>query len=67
MHAGARLAQEDVLWFVHADTRPPPDALEHIRQALKQPDVIGGHFPVRFDGCSEEARFLTWFYRFLYH
>src|SRR4051812_3930463 len=27
MHAGACAARGEVLWFLHADTHPPPDAL----------------------------------------
>src|SRR5213082_3397740 len=30
MHAGARAARGDVLWFLHADTTPPLDGIERI-------------------------------------
>ena len=33
MHAGALAAAGDVLWFLHADTHPPGDAADRIREA----------------------------------
>src|SRR5262245_48922609 len=34
LHAGACAAQGAVLWFLHADTHPPPDGIERILEAL---------------------------------
>lgn len=62
MHAGARAARGEVLWFLHADTTPPPDAAERIAEALRDPRVVGGNFRLRFDGSRRAARFLTWLY-----
>jgi rSAM/selenodomain-associated transferase 2 len=62
MHAGARAARGEVLWFLHADTLPPPDAVRQIRAALAAPGVAGGHFAIHFDGDETAARFLTWLY-----
>ena len=62
MHAGACAAQGEVFWFLHADTIPPPEAVERIIEALKDPLVVGGNFEVRFDGERFAARFLTWLY-----
>jgi rSAM/selenodomain-associated transferase 2 len=62
MHAGACAARGEVLWFVHADTLPPVDGAWRIHEALQAPDIIGGHFQVRFDGTSRPARFLTRLY-----
>jgi rSAM/selenodomain-associated transferase 2 len=59
MHAAARMARGDILWFVHADTLPPPDAGARIRAALADPTVAGGSFAVRFSGSSRAARFFT--------
>lgn len=39
---GARAAQGDVLVFVDADCRLPPDLMESIAEALVDPDVVGG-------------------------
>lgn len=62
LHAGARAAEGDVFWFLHADTLPPADAVEQIEKALKDETVVGGNFEIRFDGGRPAARFLTWVY-----
>jgi rSAM/selenodomain-associated transferase 2 len=62
MHAGAQAALGDILWFVHADTHPPPDATHHIETTLARPDISGGCFAVRFDSTSWPAYFLAWLY-----
>ena len=62
MHAGACAARGQVLWFVHADTRPSPDCAARIAEALRDQSVIAGNFDVFFDGGSRAARFLTWLY-----
>ena len=63
LHAGVRVARGRVLWFLHADTAPPADALAAITTALKRdPHAVGGNFAVRFDGADGAARFLTWLY-----
>jgi len=62
MHAGALAARGEVFWFLHADTHAPADAAACIRDALRDPRVVGGNFRVRFDGVSGAARFLTWLY-----
>lgn len=65
MHAGALAANGDVLWFVHADTIPPPNALEHIQRRLETKSVVGGNFGLRFDGASNAAKRLTAIYPLL--
>ena len=62
LHAGACAARGGVLWFLHADTRPPPDAAGQIRAALRDPAVVGGNFTLCFEGDSRAARFLTRLY-----
>src|SRR5262245_23552343 len=62
MNAGARAALGDILWFVHADTHPPPDAARHIESALARSRISGGCFAVRFDSTSRPACFLGWLY-----
>lgn len=59
---GAEHASGDVLWFLHADSIPPPDAIPRIMEALKIPNVAGGNFDLRFDGDSAGARHLTRIY-----
>lgn len=65
MHVGAVQARGDVLWFVHADTAPPPEALQKIEAALRDPSVAGGNFGLLFDGGTRAARQLTTVYPFL--
>lgn len=65
LHAGACAARGEILWFVHADTRPPEGAAELILEALRESGVIGGHFALRFEGTgrpTRAARLLTWLY-----
>lgn len=49
MNAGAWTAGGSTILFLHADTVLPPDALHAIAEALRDPDVVGGRFDVRFD------------------
>ncbi len=65
MHAGALEASGDVLWFVHADTAPPPNALAEIGRILQDPRTVGGNFGLLFDGGSRAARQLTAIYPLL--
>src|SRR3954447_25371522 len=46
-HAGALAARGDVLWFVHADTIPPPAAISDINAALQDSSVVAGNFGSR--------------------
>jgi rSAM/selenodomain-associated transferase 2 len=62
MHAGALAATGEIFWFLHADTHPPENACDYIREALSDPAVVGGHFTIRFDGVRRAAGVLTWIY-----
>lgn len=62
MHAGACASSGEVLWFVHADTLPPPEAIREIMQALEDSGAVGGNFGLLFDGQSSAARHLTAIY-----
>src|SRR6516165_4030908 len=48
MNVGAKAAQGDVFWFVHADSEVPRDCLEQIARALEDPRWAGGCFRIRF-------------------
>ena len=65
MRVGAARAAGDVLWFLHADTRPAAGALGAMRAALADPRVAGGNFRVEWDGPSAAARRLTRIYPML--
>jgi rSAM/selenodomain-associated transferase 2 len=53
MNAGAAAAGGGVLFFVHADSVPPTDALVRIADALADPRVVGG----AFEHCFAERAF----------
>lgn len=50
MNVGAQAARGDILWFLHGDSRPPPNAEECIRAALKAQRHAWGRFNVRLSG-----------------
>jgi glycosyltransferase involved in cell wall biosynthesis len=56
MHAGAQASSGEVLWFLHADSRAPADAVDRIEEALRDPRVAGGNFAIVFDGDTRPAR-----------
>jgi rSAM/selenodomain-associated transferase 2 len=55
MSAGARTAAGDWLWFLHADTRVPPPALEALVAACRAP-TVWGRFDVRLSGPAPALR-----------
>ena len=62
MDRGARVAQGEILWFVHSDTLVPENAADLIVRAFADNGVIAGNFEVCFDGSGAAARFMTWLY-----
>ena len=65
MNAGAAATQGERLLFLHADTHLPENALLLMDAALREPDVCGGHFRVRFAGADWGAKSLTRIYPLL--
>ncbi|MEM1116742.1 MAG: TIGR04283 family arsenosugar biosynthesis glycosyltransferase [Bacteroidota bacterium] len=55
MNAGAERASGDVLLFLHADTRLPPDALARVREALARSEAVGGCFRTAFGTASGQG------------
>lgn len=49
LNAAARVARGDILLFLHADSRLPPDAYPSLAGAWRTPAVTGGNFVLRFD------------------
>lgn len=47
MNAGAAVATGDVLWFLHADSTLPDNAVRDIWSALNDPEMAGGCFRLR--------------------
>ena len=66
MNAGATRARAAVLFFLHADSFPPPQAFELIRQALADERVIGGAFEHLFAEPVWSLRAITWINRLRY-
>lgn len=60
MNHGAAAASGDVLFFLHADTLPPPHALDHIRTALAAARTESGIFRLAFDHDTPLLRFYSW-------
>ena len=56
MNHGAGSARGDVFFFLHADSHPPPDALEAIEAAVRG-GAAGGAFSRRFDASSRILQF----------
>ena len=52
MNLGAASARGAVFLFLHADTRLGAGALMAIREALRDPRVVGGAFARRYDSAS---------------
>ena len=61
MNAGAQHASGDILLFLHADTRLPPDADRLIEQALANGPQVWGRFDVRIEGQPRMLRVIAGF------
>jgi len=60
MNQGADAASEDVLLFLHADTRLPEDFDTPVFHVLKQPGVAAGAFELRIDASGKAIRFIEY-------
>ena len=60
MNFGARQAGGDILLFLHADTRLPPDGLEAVRNALLQRGAVGGAFRLVITPATAGLRLVAW-------
>ncbi|VAX10874.1 Glycosyl transferase, family 2 [hydrothermal vent metagenome] len=50
MNAGARSSVGDILWFLHADTRLPENAVEAVVEGLAEGDAVWGRFDIELSG-----------------
>lgn len=62
MNFGASKAKGELLYFVHADTLPPKDYVQHIQIAIKSGYPIGC-FQYRFDSDKWLLKINAWFTR----
>ena len=60
LNAGARAASGRLLLFLHADTLPPQDYGDLIREALDDPSTVAGAFRFRTDGSGAAMRSIEW-------
>ena len=65
LRTAAAQAKGDVLWFVHADSRPESGALEAIGSVLQSGSVAGGNFALVFEDEHYSARQMTTIYPYL--
>jgi rSAM/selenodomain-associated transferase 2 len=63
MNTAADVASGEILFFLHADSFPPPDALERINSLLQNPKILGGAFEHRFVETSWSLRAISWINR----
>ena len=59
MNAGTAVARGDILFFLHADSFPPGNALELIERALADPHAVGGAFEHLFVEPSVSLGLIT--------
>jgi rSAM/selenodomain-associated transferase 2 len=64
LNAGAAVATGTWLWFVHADSRLPPEWLQEFGAIDADPDCVGGSFAFGLDSRAWQARLweigVTW-------
>lgn len=63
MNSGASIASGNILFFLHADSFPPADALIEIQRALRDDSIAGGAFEHRFQESLWSLRFISWINR----
>ena len=61
-HEGAKYAEGDIFWFLHADAKPIQGSGKQIKKFARYSEVVGGNFEILFSGKSFWAKFLTWLY-----
>jgi len=59
MNKGAEFSRGDIFMFVHADTRPPKDAVSRARAALSDPSVVLGGFTTSIEYNGKILWFTT--------
>ena len=56
MNVGAKQASGDILWFLHADTLVPDNAVQQIQHALENNKYQWGRFDIRLSGKQLQLR-----------
>ncbi|MCB1048469.1 MAG: glycosyltransferase family 2 protein [Calditrichaeota bacterium] len=60
LEAARRAARGDLLWMVHADTRPPRNGAELIEEAFRDPRVQVSAFALSFQPEGWDLRLVAW-------
>jgi rSAM/selenodomain-associated transferase 2 len=63
MNSAADIASGDILFFLHADSLPPRDALAQIGSLLQNPNILAGAFEHRFLEPAWSLRAISWINR----
>lgn len=61
LNQGVKACRSDIVLFLHADTELPPHAKTVIESTLKNSQIVGGRFDVRFDRPSRWGAVISWF------
>lgn len=61
LNEGVKACSSDIVLFLHADTELPPHAKTVIESTLKNSQIVGGRFDVRFDRPSRWGAVISWF------
>ena len=59
LNAGAKVASGQLLWFLHADTLPEPDAFACMESVAKEGVPRSGGFRMRFDASRPVLRWIS--------
>ena len=57
MNAGTQQAQGDVFWFLHAECLPHSQSISSLKNALTDPEVVGGGFEYKLNAPGWMSRF----------
>jgi rSAM/selenodomain-associated transferase 2 len=67
MNAGAKIAEGEILLFLHLDTNLPANFVDLITQTLKHPRVIAGAFELAIQGEAKSLRWIEIFVKLRSH
>jgi glycosyltransferase involved in cell wall biosynthesis len=63
LDTGTRVASGEIVLFLHADTALPHGAFDAMRSVLREAEIVGGNFALRFDERTTVARIFETIYR----
>ncbi len=60
MNWGSQHTEADILLFLHADSRLPPEGLQTIRTVMTDTTFVGGRFKVKLDSAQWPYPLISW-------